>query len=81
MTGKLFGGMVGFPRRIVVGVLRGYQLLVSPWIGPSCRFHPSCSSYTVEAVSKYGCFKGGWLGVRRLARCHPFGRGGIDPVP
>jgi len=69
------------PRRCVLAALRAYQCLVSPWLGPTCRFYPSCSMYTMEAVRRYGCLKGGWLGMRRLARCHPFHRGGIDPVP
>ncbi len=69
------------PRRIVLLPIRGYQKFISPALPPSCRFSPSCSQYTLEAVSKYGALKGIWLGVRRLIRCHPFNPGGYDPVP
>ncbi len=69
------------PRRIVMLPIRGYQKFVSPALPPSCRFSPSCSQYTLEAVTKYGALKGIWLGVRRLIRCHPFNPGGYDPVP
>ena len=58
-----------------------YQLAVSPFLGQSCRFHPTCSAYLADAVEKHGVFRGGWLGCRRLARCHPFHPGGLDPVP
>lgn len=69
------------PRRIAILPIRGYQKFISPALPPSCRFSPSCSQYTLEAVSKYGALKGIWLGVRRLVRCHPFNPGGYDPVP
>ena len=69
------------PRRIVMLPIRGYQKFISPALPPSCRFSPSCSQYTLEAVSRYGALKGLWLGVRRLIRCHPFNPGGYDPVP
>lgn len=69
------------PRRIVLLPIRGYQTFISPVLPPSCRFSPSCSQYTLEAVSKYGALKGIWLGLRRLIRCHPFNPGGYDPVP
>jgi putative membrane protein insertion efficiency factor len=62
-------------------LIRLYQLTLSPLLGTRCRFHPTCSAYTYEAVEKYGFFKGTYLGVRRLFRCHPFHAGGIDPVP
>jgi putative membrane protein insertion efficiency factor len=61
-------------------VIRGYQLLASPFPSP-CRYFPSCSAYALEAVDKHGTLKGGWLGVKRILRCHPFHSGGIDPVP
>lgn len=69
------------PRRFLVILIRGYQRFVSPALPASCRFHPSCSQYALEAVTRYGAFRGGWLAVRRLARCHPFHPGGFDPVP
>lgn len=69
------------PREAVVLLLRVYQLTVSPLLGPVCRFAPSCSSYAVTAVRRYGVLHGGWLTARRLARCHPWNDGGWDPVP
>jgi len=62
-------------------LIRGYQLFVSPWLGPRCRFHPSCSHYALEAVRVHGSLHGSYLAVRRLLRCHPWHRGGYDPVP
>jgi hypothetical protein len=69
------------PRRALGALIRGYQIAISPALPPSCRFTPSCSQYALDAVARYGVFKGSWLAVRRLARCHPFHRGGYDPVP
>ena len=69
------------PRQVASGLIRGYQLLVSPLLPPSCRFTPSCSQYALEAVTRYGTLRGTWLAARRLARCHPFHPGGFDPVP
>lgn len=69
------------PRRCVATLIRGYQLVVSPLLPPSCRFTPSCSQYALEAVNRHGALKGSWLAARRLARCHPFHPGGFDPVP
>jgi uncharacterized protein len=69
------------PRRVVGALIRGYQVTVSPFLPPTCRFTPSCSHYTLEAVSRHGVLRGGWLGARRLLRCHPFHPGGFDPVP
>jgi uncharacterized protein len=65
----------------LVGIVRVYQRLVSPLLPPSCRFYPSCSAYAVEALSRHGAMRGSWLAARRLARCHPFHPGGVDPVP
>lgn len=70
-----------FPRRCVRGLIRGYQVAISPLLGNRCRFHPSCSHYALEAVERFGVLKGTWLAVRRLGRCHPFHPGGVDPVP
>ena len=64
-----------------VGVVRLYRLVVSPWLGPACRFHPTCSEYAIEALRTHGPLRGGWLAVRRLGRCHPLGGDGFDPVP
>ncbi len=68
-------------KRLVLGVIRFYQKFISPMFPPSCRFTPTCSQYTYEAISKYGVIKGGWLGIKRISRCHPFNPGGYDPVP
>jgi len=68
-------------RAALVALVRFYQLLVSPLLPPSCRFHPSCSAYAAEALRRHGAARGSWLAVKRLARCHPFCEGGIDPVP
>ena len=69
------------PSRILRGLIRLYQLLLSPLLGNRCRFHPSCSHYAMEAVGRFGVLKGGWLTLVRLSRCHPFHPGGFDPVP
>ena len=70
-----------YPRQLLVSLIRGYRRFLSPVLPPSCRFHPSCSQYALEAVTRYGVLRGAWLAVRRLARCHPFHPGGFDPVP
>ena len=67
--------------RLVRLALRGYQVIVSPLLGPSCRFHPSCSLYADEALARHGLWRGGWLAARRLCRCGPWHPGGYDPVP
>jgi putative membrane protein insertion efficiency factor len=67
--------------RVLVLPIRLYQLLVSPLLGPRCRFYPSCSAYAVEALQRHGALRGSWLAVRRLGRCHPWNPGGPDPVP
>ena len=66
---------------IVIFLIKVYQNTFSRVMPPSCRFYPSCSQFGVEALRKYGVFKGGWLTVKRIARCHPFNPGGYDPVP
>ena len=68
-------------RRLLMALIRGYQLAISPWLGRNCRFHPTCSLYTLEAIERHGALKGLWLGLRRVLRCHPFHPGGHDPVP
>ena len=68
-------------RFLIQSLIRLYQLLVSPWLGPRCRFYPSCSHYAIEALDEHGLWRGGWLALKRLARCHPFHSGGYDPVP
>ncbi|MDQ6526437.1 membrane protein insertion efficiency factor YidD [Nocardioides sp. LHD-245] len=66
---------------VLVGLVRGYQLLVSPLLGPTCRYYPSCSAYAVQALQVHGALRGSWLAVRRLLRCHPWAPGGVDHVP
>ena len=68
-------------RRIIIGLIKLYQLVISPHLGQCCRFHPTCSCYATEALARHGALKGGALTVRRVFRCHPFNEGGFDPVP
>ena len=72
---------MGLTAKIMLGLIRFYQYAVSPLIPPRCRYTPTCSQYALEAVKKYGALKGGWLAVKRIARCHPFGGSGHGPVP
>jgi putative membrane protein insertion efficiency factor len=68
--------------RFVLNILiRGYQLVLSPLIGPCCRYYPSCSQYAIEAIEAHGSVRGMWLAIRRISRCHPWHEGGFDPVP
>ncbi|MGH6634760.1 MAG: membrane protein insertion efficiency factor YidD [Gammaproteobacteria bacterium] len=69
------------PRRIIGMLIRGYQYWISPLLGRHCRFWPSCSEYARQAIERYGLWRGGWLGVKRICRCHPWHPGGYDPVP
>jgi len=68
-------------RRLALGLIRFYQKGISPFTPPSCRFTPTCSSYALHAIEAHGLLRGGWLFVKRFARCHPFGGKGYDPVP
>ncbi len=68
-------------KRLILALLRFYRRSLSPLFPPSCRFTPSCSLYTYEAIDRYGVGKGGWLGLKRVLRCHPLNAGGYDPVP
>ena len=68
-------------RRLLLLLVTGYRRLISPLLGPRCRFAPSCSAYAEEAITTHGAARGSWLALRRLSRCHPFHAGGYDPVP
>lgn len=68
-------------KTLLIGFFRFYQKFISPLKPPSCRFYPTCSQYGVQAVERYGFLKGGWLTMKRIVKCHPFHRGGFDPVP
>ncbi len=67
--------------KLLIALLRGYQRLISPLLGPRCRFHPSCSHYAVEAIQRHGASRGSHLALGRIVRCHPLNPGGLDPVP
>lgn len=68
-------------KNVLISAIRGYKIVISPLLPPACRFHPTCSVYAVEAIERFGVIKGGWLGMQRVARCHPLHPGGYDPVP
>lgn len=68
-------------RFVLCALIRGYQILISPWLAPRCRYYPTCSQYALEAVQLHGAWRGGWLALKRLGRCHPLREGGYDPVP
>lgn len=65
----------------MIAVIRLYRLVVSPFLGPCCRFHPTCSLYAIDAIRQHGPLRGGWLGLIRICKCHPYHPGGLDPVP
>jgi putative membrane protein insertion efficiency factor len=68
-------------RRILIGVIRVYQIGISPWMPATCRFTPTCSTYAIEAIGTHGAARGSWLTMKRVVRCHPWGSFGWDPVP
>lgn len=68
-------------QRGLIGLVRAYRLLLSPWLGGACRFEPTCSVYAIQALERHGAARGSWLAARRLLRCHPGCPGGADPVP
>jgi putative membrane protein insertion efficiency factor len=67
--------------RTALAAIRGYQILIRPLLAGSCRYLPTCSEYAAESILTYGALRGGWMGLRRVLRCHPFGGSGLDPVP
>ena len=74
-------GLAILGRAPLLGLLRFYRIAISPALGPACRFEPTCSAYAEEAIRRFGACQGSYLALRRLLRCHPFARGGLDPVP
>ena len=68
-------------QRLLIGLVKAYRLLLSPWLGSACRFEPTCSVYALQALERHGAARGAWLTVCRLGRCHPWCAGGLDPVP
>lgn len=68
-------------KKMIIAIVKGYQWLMSPLLGNNCRYYPTCSSYMIQAIERFGVLKGVWMGLKRLGRCHPFHEGGIDPVP
>ncbi|HLL95785.1 MAG TPA: membrane protein insertion efficiency factor YidD [Spirosoma sp.] len=68
-------------KSVLIGFVRVYQVILSPYISNACRYTPTCSQYTIEAIRKHGAIRGGWLGLKRMGRCHPWGGHGYDPVP
>ncbi|MSQ00247.1 MAG: membrane protein insertion efficiency factor YidD [Methylotenera sp.] len=70
-----------FFKRIFIGIIKLYQIAISPMLGANCRFTPTCSAYAVEAIQIHGVMRGTWLFIKRVVRCHPYHRGGFDPVP
>ena len=79
--GRMVGAIYRLPQKILVTLVKGYRLLLSPWLGSSCRFEPTCSAYSLQALQQHGAAKGSYLTLYRLARCHPWCNGGYDPVP
>ncbi len=78
---KLLSTLRRTTAKLLIGLVRIYQLIISPFLGNNCRFYPSCSAYTIEAMETHGVLKGLYLGIRRVLRCHPYHEGGLDPVP
>lgn len=73
--------MLDWPRQMLIGLVKGYRLFLSPWLGSGCRFEPTCSVYALQALQQHGAMMGGCLAARRIARCQPWCQGGCDPVP
>jgi putative membrane protein insertion efficiency factor len=78
---SLYRDLVHKMKRLLIGLIRGYRAFISPLFPPVCRFQPTCSSYAIQAIERFGPWRGSWLAIRRILRCHPFHAGGYDPVP
>ena len=78
---KPLAGLRYMMRQLFILMVRGYQVALSPLLPAACRYYPSCSAYAIEALERYGAWRGSWLALRRIGRCHPFRSGGYDPVP
>ncbi|WP_293604441.1 membrane protein insertion efficiency factor YidD [Polaromonas sp. UBA4122] len=78
---KPIAALIRLPQTMLIGLVKGYRLLLSPWLGSACRFEPSCSAYSLQALQQHGAAMGSYLTLRRLVRCHPWCDGGHDPVP
>lgn len=78
---RAHGNTPGVASRIAMGMIQGYRRFLSPFLGSSCRFQPTCSAYALQAIERHGLWRGGALALRRIARCHPWHPGGYDPVP
>ena len=78
---RLYRGFKALLSKLLIGLIRLYQVTLSPYIGRACRYTPTCSNYGIEALQKHGAFKGGWLTIKRVVSCNPWGGSGYDPVP
>jgi putative membrane protein insertion efficiency factor len=81
MAARVKAGLARATERLMLGLIRTYQLTLSPWLGRDCRYMPTCSAYAAEAIRRFGPRRGAWLALRRVGRCHPWGGAGYDPVP
>jgi putative membrane protein insertion efficiency factor len=81
MAARLTGRLARATEWLMLGLIRTYQLTLSPWFGRQCRYVPTCSAYAAEAIRRFGPERGAWLALKRLGRCHPWGAAGYDPVP
>jgi putative membrane protein insertion efficiency factor len=81
MAARVKAGLARATERLMLGLIRTYQLTLSPWLGRDCRYMPTCSAYAAEAIRRFGPRRGAWLALKRVGRCHPWGGAGYDPVP
>lgn len=81
MAARVTFGLARATERVMLGLIRTYQLTLSPWLGRDCRYTPTCSAYAAEAIRRFGPRRGAWLALKRVGRCHPWGGAGYDPVP